>query len=160
MGEKDAAEKTLEAYNDVFADIVNGLLFKGQQTILEDELTDAQPFSTYKADGKGHSQERDVAKYWQKGQIRLSFLGLENQTMPDSNMPLRVMSYDGSAYRAQLSNDGHGELYPVVTLVLDFGTERRWRAAKTLRGRLKSIPPELKPFVNDYKAHISLSWHG
>ena len=27
MGEKDIMEKTLEAYNDVFADIVNGLLF-------------------------------------------------------------------------------------------------------------------------------------
>ena len=29
MGEKDIAEKTLEAYNDVFADIVNVLLFDG-----------------------------------------------------------------------------------------------------------------------------------
>ena len=30
MAEKDAAEKTLESYNDVFADIVNVLLFKGK----------------------------------------------------------------------------------------------------------------------------------
>ena len=29
MGEKDMTERTLEAYNDVFADIVNVLLFKG-----------------------------------------------------------------------------------------------------------------------------------
>lgn len=29
MGEKDIIEKTLESYNDVFADIVNVLLFKG-----------------------------------------------------------------------------------------------------------------------------------
>lgn len=27
MGEKDITEKTLEAYNDVFADIINVLLF-------------------------------------------------------------------------------------------------------------------------------------
>ncbi len=27
MGEKDIAEKSLEAYNDVFSDIVNVLLF-------------------------------------------------------------------------------------------------------------------------------------
>lgn len=31
MAEKDIAEKTLEAYNDVFADIINVLLFNGEQ---------------------------------------------------------------------------------------------------------------------------------
>lgn len=30
MSGKDIAEKNLEAYNDVFADIVNGLLFDGK----------------------------------------------------------------------------------------------------------------------------------
>ena len=153
------AEKTLEAYNDVFADIVNGLLFKGRQVISEEELVDAQPFSMYKADGRGRSQERDVAKFWQKGRIRLSFLGLENQTSPDADMPLRVMGYDGAAYRAQLADDGHEDLYPVVTLVLYFGTEHRWICPRTLKGRLKDIPPELAPFVNDYKAYIfELAW--
>ena len=34
--EKDLTEKTLEAYSDVFADIVNGLLFHGDQVISED----------------------------------------------------------------------------------------------------------------------------
>ena len=33
MGQKDIAEKTLEAYNDVFADIVNGLVFKGKKVV-------------------------------------------------------------------------------------------------------------------------------
>ena len=50
VAEKDMTEKTLEAFNDVFADIVNGLLFKGRQVIQEYALTDAQPFSMYKAD--------------------------------------------------------------------------------------------------------------
>lgn len=31
MSEKDIAEKTFIALNDVFADIVNGLLFEGKQ---------------------------------------------------------------------------------------------------------------------------------
>ena len=38
MAEKDIAEKTLEAYNDVFADIVNVLLFQGKHFVKEDEL--------------------------------------------------------------------------------------------------------------------------
>ncbi len=47
MGEKDIIQKTLESYNDVFADIVNVLLFNGKRVITEDSLTDAQPFSMY-----------------------------------------------------------------------------------------------------------------
>ena len=64
MGEKDVLEKTLEAYDDVFADIVNGLFFKGEQVIREEMLAEAQPFSMYKADGRIHEQEWDVSKYW------------------------------------------------------------------------------------------------
>ena len=46
MAVKDITEKTLEAYNDVFADIVNVFLFNGKQLIAEQELEDAQPRST------------------------------------------------------------------------------------------------------------------
>ena len=31
MGEKDIAEKTLESYNDVFADLINVTIFNGRQ---------------------------------------------------------------------------------------------------------------------------------
>ena len=41
MGQKDISEKTLEAYNDVFADIVNVLLFKGKPLVKEDKLEEA-----------------------------------------------------------------------------------------------------------------------
>ena len=33
MAEKDASEKILESYNDVFSDIVNVLLFNGKQVL-------------------------------------------------------------------------------------------------------------------------------
>jgi len=33
MGEKDITEKILEDHNDVFADIINGLVFAGEQNI-------------------------------------------------------------------------------------------------------------------------------
>ena len=66
MGEKDTVEKTLEAYNDVFVDIVNGFLFQGESVLKENSLSDAQPFSMYKADGKLHQMERDIAKYWNR----------------------------------------------------------------------------------------------
>ena len=40
MNNKDKAEKLLEDYNDVFADIVNTLLFDGVNVIKEDSVED------------------------------------------------------------------------------------------------------------------------
>ena len=42
MGEQDSTEKVLEDYNDVFADIVNGLLFYGKEIIHEDQLVNTK----------------------------------------------------------------------------------------------------------------------
>ena len=50
MAEKDASEKILESYNDVFSDIVNVLLFNGRQVLGADELEDQAPRAYYKAD--------------------------------------------------------------------------------------------------------------
>ena len=104
MGEKDIAEKTLESYNDVFADLINVTIFNGRQIIIPESLADAISSSQYKFDQKLHEQIRDVAKYWNgENNIRLVFLGIENQTKIDKDMPLRVMEYDGAAYRNQLN---------------------------------------------------------
>ena len=93
--EKDITEKQLEALNDVFADIVNVLIFNGRQVVHEDDLEPAMPQSQFKATGTIHEQERDVAKFWKSGHIRLALFGSENQTEVDPDMPLRVFSYDG-----------------------------------------------------------------
>ena len=81
MAEKDATEKTLESYADVFADIVNVLLFDGKRIIAPEDLRDALPRSIYKLDGKLHEQERDTAKFWLSGRIRIALLGLENHKL-------------------------------------------------------------------------------
>ena len=80
MRDKDIAEKNLEAWNDVFADIVNVLLFNGKRIVLEDDLEAETPNSMFKVDGKLHEQTRDVSKIWKDGEIRISILGFENQT--------------------------------------------------------------------------------
>ena len=42
MPEKDITERHLESYNDVFADIMNVLLFDGQRRVLPDDLRDTR----------------------------------------------------------------------------------------------------------------------
>ena len=52
MGEKDLSEKYLESYNDVFADILNVLLFDGKEQIKPSELSETITETQYKADGR------------------------------------------------------------------------------------------------------------
>lgn len=151
MGTKDITEKYLAAYNDVFADILNVLLFKGKQVVKPDSLETDGCKTVYKADGKPHEQERDIAKIWKEQNIKIALFGLENQTVIENYMPLRAIGYDGASYRTQLLSKG--EKYPVVTIVLHFGTEKKWDGPKRLLECFQ-IPKELKSYVNDYKINV------
>lgn len=133
MAEKDVTEKILESFNDVFADIVNVLLFNGEEVVKPDELIAQAPRTAYKADGKIREIERDVAKRWVKQNIRIACVGMENQTAPDPDMPLRVIGYDGAEYRSELNGE-QKDCYPVITMVLYFGHEKHWDKPLTLSG--------------------------
>ena len=126
MGQKDMAEKIMEDYPDVFADIVNVLLFDGKQVISEEDLKETGMRSQFKADtGRIHEQEWDVGEYWVRDGVIQAMIGLENQSQPDGVMPMRIIGYDGASYKSQLSGKEGHQRYPVVTLVLYFG-EKRW----------------------------------
>ena len=154
MKEKDITQKMLEKYNDVFADILNVLLFDGINVVDEDSLSEALPVSMLKIDGRVRSQERDIAKYWNNSKINLTFFGLENQTKPDRLMPLRVFGYDGAEYVKQSRNEHKNEIkYPVITLVLYLGHGRRWNYPKTLFEVLE-INDNIRPYINDFKINL------
>lgn len=154
MAEKDITEKILLSYADVFADVVNGLLFKGEQVVKPEELVDQAPRAIYKADGKTREVERDVAKRWLKNNIRIACIGFKNETEPDPDMPLRVFNYDGAEYRTQLLKENlKNPRYPVVTLVLYFGYKKHWDTPLSLHEAV-TIPERFKPFVTDLKINL------
>jgi len=157
MAEKDIAEKILEDYPDVFADIVNGLLFNGEPVIKPEELEDSKIQSAYRAEGGLHELERDVAKRWKKNGIRIACVGFENQTNPDSRMVLRVYGYDGAEYRAQCLKEKE-KPYPVLTLVLYFGYKQHWTSPKTLFEAVE-VPEIFKPFITNVKINVfEIAW--
>ena len=158
MGQKDITEKLLEDYNDVFADIINGLIFNGEQRILPESLENIQVHSQYKAeDGKVHELERDVAKYWKDKKVELAICGIENQSSVEKNMPFRIIGYDGASYRSQLL-EKRKEILPVMTIVLYFGTNRHWYGKKNIKGLMK-IPEELNDYINDYEMKVfEIAW--
>ena len=161
MPDKDIAEKSLEWFNDVFADIVNAYFaFNGGKNgsmIQPDDLQDTKARSLYKSDGEIHEQERDTVKLWKSGEAVISLLGIENQTGIDPLMALRVFGYEGGDYRWQLTQKGL-KPYPVITIVLYFGTERRWTQPRTLIETLDA-PDYLRPFMNDCRLNVlELAW--
>lgn len=174
MGQKDISEKLLEDYDDVFADIVNVLLFQGKKVVNPKTLSAMKVKSQYKAnDSKLHEMERDVAKHWREENLILALYGIENQTAPEKMMPARVLAYDGISYRSQLMKERansmddtnleeraeqeslkHSELYPVVTIVLYFGM-KRWNQPKNLKEIIR-VPSQLDPYVNEVLKLLSI----
>ena len=158
MAEKDIMERHLVSYKDVFADIVNGCItiFTGRHDfpkVKPEDLQDAPARTLYKSSGELHEQERDEVKLWKPGNTVLCLMGLENQTDVDPNMALRVFGYEGGDYRWQLSQKAQ-PLYPVLTFVLYFGTERRWpEELKNLWDRL-NCAEFFRPLLNN--CHLNL----
>ena len=163
MAGKDMAEKALEAYNDVFADIVNNLLFHGREIVSEDDLEQGRERSVYFGEKQLREQERDTSKYWKKNNVRIAFIGFENETHPEDDMPFRIIGYDGAAYRDQIyyeAGDSGKRIksmtrFPVVTLVLYFGYKKHWDKAKTLYDAVgDNVTEEIAPYFNDYKINL------
>ena len=139
---KDHYEKKFIDLNDIFADIINTLIFNGEERIKEEDLTSAMTRSAYTVDGLFEEQERDSKKFWKNRSVNIAILGIENQTAKDPELSIRTLAYDGADYRDQLRHRAEirrknqklvkekkepepvPELYPVVTLVLYFGDKR------------------------------------
>ena len=167
----DQTEKLLEAWNDVFADIINVTVYNGERAIKEEYLIDGPTVSQYKAaEGQYNEKTRDVCKEDVRNGVTFTIWGLENQSDVNRVMPVRCMGYDYASYertvrRLKEKNKNENNipkyteeikrgqvLCPVVTIVLYFGIEK-WDAPTDL-WELANVPDELRPFVPNY--HINL----
>lgn len=153
MAEKDLVEKKLEDHNDVFADILNTLLF-GKKVLAESKLRSGPTESIYKSDaGKLQDQRRDTLKNYQdKVSFIIASFGIENQSGYDRTMPVRILGYDSASYKAQVEQKRR-RLHPVITIVLNF-SNRRWSRVRSLRDLMGPIPEELEPYFQDYRIHV------
>lgn len=167
------AEKRLEEYNDVFADIFDNLLFDGRKVIDEKQL-EARPTESFARmeDGSLRQGNRDILKFHGKQGCYRLLCGIENQTGIDNTMPQRVMGYDYAAYEEQVrkicsQNEKAGNkayakrihddqrLVPVVTAVLYYDTKNEWKHPLCLHDMLefpKELEDIIKPYVADYLA--------
>lgn len=94
-----------------FADLYNGIYFRGKQLIEPDNLTDSSEVYVESecdnpetgARGERLERIRDIKMTFKRGNIRY-VLGLENQHSVNYAMPFRCMQYDCMEYGRQLDS--------------------------------------------------------
>ena len=100
----------------------------------------------YNRKNKLHEQERDIVKLWKERDMEFAIYGMENQTLPEKYMPLRILGYDGASYRSQLQKKRKRPV-AVLTIVLYFGTDKVWDKPTHLKDVIY-IPEGLGEYVN------------
>jgi len=153
MGQKDLTQKQMEAYADVFADLINALLYGGQPVVLAQELKPAPTESVYDTGAKKlKNQFADISYYIVRdGRIQMQYI-MENQTIPERRHVLRKAGYIGAAYRKQYDAQ---EMYPVVQIVLYWG-KRSWKTAGGLKALLSHNPfaKLTERYIDEISLHV------
>ena len=154
MAEKDITEKLLTDIDEVFADIYNSLCFNGENIIKPDDLSSASVTTAFISNDVTRGLISDVSKIYKNSNLTLALLNIENQSTEDSDMPFRIIGYEGAKYNSQLIS-GSNARYAVATLVLNFNTKKRWSTPKSIKESLKNkYPIELDEYINDYKVNV------
>ena len=154
MAEKDITEKLLTDIDEVFADIYNNLCFNGENIIKPDDLSNASVTSAFISNDVTRGLISDVSKIYKNSNLTLALLNIENQSTEDSDMPFRIIGYEGAKYNSQLIS-GSDARYAIATLVLNFNTKKRWSTPKSIKESLKNkYPIELDEYINDYKVNV------
>ena len=154
MAEKDITEKLLTDIDEVFADIQNNLCFNGKNIIKPDDLSNASVTTAFISNDVTRGLISDVSKIYKNSNLTLALLNIENQSTEDSDMPFRIIGYEGAKYNSQLIS-GSDERLGVATLVLNFNTKKRWSTPKSIKESLKNkYPIELDEYINDYKVNV------
>lgn len=157
MGQPDRFLRLLTRNLKIVADILNFVLYGGEDRIQPEDLVLLPESQTF-VDSNDELRElrRDSMILWRNGNMIFCFIGLESQTYIDPDMPLRGFAYDGESYKEQILKDPNGRRYPVITFVLYYG-DKPWTKNLTLRERL-NIPNEfavvVDPYFNDYHVNV------
>lgn len=155
MGTKDKTEKLFVACRDVFAELVNGLIYQGDEVLREEGLLPGPTESIYGGAGtKLSSQFQDYSMYDIRGGSPRALYTLENQSGVDTRMPLRCAGYDGAAYRRQYKVGSGQRIYPVISAVLNWG-EMPWNAATSVREMLGyPVPESAEDYLDRNRIHV------
>lgn len=108
MGKADINVNIWLSEKKRFANLFNGILYKGKQVILPEDLEEISPVASVSVKNRaGKTQNlkkyRDIIMKW-KNHTMLVLLANESQDQIHYAMPQKVMIYDGMDYEEQIRN--------------------------------------------------------
>lgn len=146
-------KQMLEKHNDVFADMVNGVVFEGRQKVLANELEELSLHSPYGDGWVLDGLYRTVIKRTKDCIIRLVCIDHDSKAVSDPEFPMQMRTSEAEVYGAQLLDQSKTK-YPVVTLVLYFGYDKPWSGPLSLKEWYERFGQEcyeiFGPLKNDY----------
>ncbi len=182
MGTADSYTKEYMKDNHVFADVYNFLL--GKKVLDPEKLSHVDVEELYITSKLPGDTDKDVQKFrdvmkkyataMTDGRASYVLLGIENQTLVDFSMPVRILIYDAMRYYKQLQeieaihkkakDRGTSEeflshfhktdkLKPVITVVVYYGS-KPWDASLDLFGLLEDGYEEFLPLMNNYRIKV------
>lgn len=175
MGKADVYESDYLENGEIFADLVNGVLYQGRQVVKAHELSEQDGELRSISGDNVKKTIRDKVRLW-NGMV-LAVLAVENQTRVDYRMVTRAMLMESMAYdkqwkklrekmEVQRENVTSDEFFsgmrkedkfiPVITIVIYYGREKTWDGARTLFELLdmKGKQKQIMPYISDY--HLNL----
>ncbi len=155
MGEIDRKMKEYFSHRRRYADLWNGSVFEGRQLVRGEELEGDATVATYSGQGESAESIPDVVMKQVLGKHTLAVWILQDQTIIDYSMPVRVMLDEAMRYHGQVKDirrknrglevlDSGEYLYhfraedrlvPVATLVVYWG-RKPWDGPRTLHGMM------------------------
>lgn len=175
MGKEDVYENDYLEDPEIFADLVNGVLYEGKQIVKAKDLSEQD--GELRSISKGNVKKliRDKVRLW-NGMV-LAVLSVENQTKIDYGMVIRAMLAESMAYdrqrkkvneklraeKEEVTSDEfisgmrkEDKFIPVITIVVYFGKEKPWDGARTLYELLDMQGKEDKivPYISNYRLNL------
>lgn len=132
MGKMNTAMCDFLSTKRRFADLFNGVFFKGREVIRPDELQAASEQYAIVDDEISH-RFRDIKMYLHTGEA-LRILAVENQNKIDYTLPYRCMHYDALEYGKQLK-----ELQEYNKENQLLHTSAEWLSGVTAKDRLAPV---------------------
>lgn len=153
MAQKDLSEKNLEYYPDVFADLINALLYNGKPVLAAANLQPAPTETLYPGkSGDLRNQFQDISKYEMKDStIKIQYT-IENETRATRKMILRKAGYEGALYRNQFEQR---TTFPVISVVLYWG-KNRWTYPRSIHRFFSEgcLPIEVYTYIDNVRLHV------
>ncbi len=151
---KDTVEKEFVSFPDIAADVINALLYEGEQITDAEKLLAGPTETIYQGVEKLRSQYEDLCKYeLADGKINVMYL-IANQSRTDGKMLLRKAGYTGGVYREQYENKTWN-IFPVVGFVLYWGNHR-WRSSCDIHRlfRKRKLSDDTWKYIDELKLHV------